>query len=125
MRLWTAAAYFMLILGVVVGCAPPASRPSAELPQPSQPRKQIVAAILSQPAGLQQEITDPTPSGASLPGLGELYTVLNGGMSYLAPDKLRHPWLAEALPQTENGLWQVFPDGRMQTTWRLRPGLRW
>jgi peptide/nickel transport system substrate-binding protein len=25
----------------------------------------------------------------------------------------------------ENGLWTVFPDGRMETTWRIKPGTRW
>src|SRR5205807_2861676 len=25
----------------------------------------------------------------------------------------------------DNGLWQVVPDGRMSTTWRLKPGLKW
>ncbi len=36
-----------------------------------------------------------------------------------------HPYLAEALPKVGTDSWQVFPDGRMQTTWRLRPGLTW
>jgi peptide/nickel transport system substrate-binding protein len=29
------------------------------------------------------------------------------------------------VPTVENGLWIVSPDGRMQTTWRIRPGARW
>src|SRR5207249_11289788 len=24
-----------------------------------------------------------------------------------------------------NGLWKVFPDGRMETTWRIKPGVEW
>src|SRR4030095_14283228 len=35
------------------------------------------------------------------------------------------PQLAEAVPTTENGLWRVLPDGRMETTWKLRPGATW
>src|SRR5439155_26739855 len=35
------------------------------------------------------------------------------------------PQFAEALPSLENGLWQVFPYGRMETTWRVRPGASW
>jgi peptide/nickel transport system substrate-binding protein len=42
-------------------------------------------------------------------------------------DHLRriHPQLAEAVPTTENGLWKLLPDGRMETTWRIREGAVW
>jgi peptide/nickel transport system substrate-binding protein len=33
--------------------------------------------------------------------------------------------LAEAVPSLENGLWKLLPDGRMETTWRLRAAARW
>jgi ABC-type transport system substrate-binding protein len=33
--------------------------------------------------------------------------------------------LAEAFPQLNTDSWKVFPDGRMETTWRLRPNLTW
>jgi peptide/nickel transport system substrate-binding protein len=36
-----------------------------------------------------------------------------------------HPYLAEQLPQLNSESWRVFPDGRMETTYRLRPGLSW
>ena len=35
------------------------------------------------------------------------------------------PYLAEALPRLDTETWRVFPDGRMETTYRLRPGLTW
>jgi peptide/nickel transport system substrate-binding protein len=33
--------------------------------------------------------------------------------------------LAETLPTIENGLWKLFPDGRMETTLTIREGARW
>lgn len=36
-----------------------------------------------------------------------------------------HAYLAEVLPQLNTETWRVFPDGRMETTYRLRPGLTW
>src|SRR5438067_9749418 len=33
--------------------------------------------------------------------------------------------MVEAVPSTENGLWVVSPDGRMETTWRINPAARW
>ncbi len=35
------------------------------------------------------------------------------------------PWLADALPELRTDSWRVFPDGQMETTYRLRPGLTW
>jgi len=35
------------------------------------------------------------------------------------------PVLAEAVPQRNTDTWRVFPDGRMETVYRLRPGLTW
>jgi peptide/nickel transport system substrate-binding protein len=35
------------------------------------------------------------------------------------------PLLAEALPRLHTDSWRVFPDGGMQTTYRLKPGLTW
>jgi len=36
-----------------------------------------------------------------------------------------HPQLAESVPSIENGLWRLLPDGRMETTWKIREGARW
>jgi len=35
------------------------------------------------------------------------------------------PYLVESRPQLNTDSWRVFPDGRMETTYRLRPGLTW
>ena len=35
------------------------------------------------------------------------------------------PYLAEAPPQLNTDTWRVFPDGRMETTWKLKPDTVW
>jgi peptide/nickel transport system substrate-binding protein len=35
------------------------------------------------------------------------------------------PYLAESLPKLNSDTWRVFPDGRMETTYTLRPNLTW
>src|SRR5438105_14175110 len=35
------------------------------------------------------------------------------------------PQLAEALPRLNTDTWRVFPDGRMETSYRLKPNLTW
>jgi peptide/nickel transport system substrate-binding protein len=33
--------------------------------------------------------------------------------------------LVNSLPQLNSDTWRVFPDGRMETTYRLKPNLTW
>jgi ABC-type transport system substrate-binding protein len=35
------------------------------------------------------------------------------------------PWIAQKVPTIEDGDWQVFPDGQMELTWKLRPEVKW
>src|SRR4030095_4270098 len=37
----------------------------------------------------------------------------------------RYAELAEALPSTTNGTWLINADGTMETTWKLRPNIKW
>ncbi|HEY3011128.1 MAG TPA: ABC transporter substrate-binding protein [Gemmatimonadales bacterium] len=60
-----------------------------------------------------------------MPGLAELYQLLDGSLAYYDDHFERQPWLATAVPSIDNGLWQLSPDGTMQTTWRLKPGVAW
>src|SRR5207253_1830903 len=43
----------------------------------------------------------------------------------LKADGTRAAQLAESVPSIENGMWKIFPDGRMETTWRIKPAARW
>lgn len=62
---------------------------------------------------------------ASLPGGPEVRELLQSGLGVLDDRSLLRPQLAEAVPTVENGLWVLFPDGSMETTWRIRDGARW
>ncbi len=127
MKRKSAAVSFALLLTLFgSACASPSPRVSSPAAGPATlVKKQIVAAILSDPAGLHQEMSNPNPSPVSVPGLAELFVMLDGALTYLDGEYVRRPWLAEAIPSIENGLWTVFPDGRMETTWRIKPGTRW
>jgi peptide/nickel transport system substrate-binding protein len=51
--------------------------------------------------------------------------MFNAMLDYIDEREGVHPYLAEALPQLNADSWQVFADGTMQTTYRLRPNLTW
>ncbi|HEY3117350.1 MAG TPA: ABC transporter substrate-binding protein, partial [Chloroflexota bacterium] len=51
--------------------------------------------------------------------------IVNADLAMLDDQSNPYPYLAEALPQLNSGSWKVFPDGRMETTYHLRPNLVW
>jgi peptide/nickel transport system substrate-binding protein len=83
----------------------------------------VVAAIMGNPPTLSNTIN--SAGAAGIPGVSEVERLLGGGLSAADPQGTVHALLAEAVPSTENGLWRVEADGRMETTWHLRPGAVW
>ncbi len=51
--------------------------------------------------------------------------LFNAGLVLKDGDGKYRPYLAETAPQLNTDSWRVLPDGRMETTYRLRPGLVW
>ncbi len=64
-------------------------------------------------------------SVGSIPGLDAIEELLHAGLTHADDQAQLHPQLAEAVPTLENGLWRILPDGRMETTWHIRPDARW
>lgn len=119
-----------LILAVLlVGCATPGagSSPGGQgagsqpFVQPNA-LKRITLAIGSEPTTLY---TKTTPAASGFPGLGELQALVLSGLVVIDNQSAVQAQLAEAVPSAENGLWKVLPDGRMETTWKIRAGSRW
>jgi peptide/nickel transport system substrate-binding protein len=51
--------------------------------------------------------------------------LFNATLDYVDEAEQVHPYLAEAVPKLNSDTWRVFPDGRMETTYQLRPALTW
>lgn len=59
-------------------------------------------------------------------GIGGLPTgPFNAGLVNVDSNEVISPYLAVSVPQLNTDSWQVFADGRMETTYQLKPGLRW
>lgn len=81
--------------------------------------RRLIAAIRSAPPTVSADLN------TIIPGSGAIARLVSSGLTVTNEDGVRVPQLAEAVPTTENGLWRVLSDGRMETTWKIRQGTRW
>jgi peptide/nickel transport system substrate-binding protein len=109
----------VLLVLVVGACAAPAPSSGTGAPQAQEPApaptgpKRLTMAVHINPTSILDNRASPLSEFA------------RAGLTTLDDQKLRQPLLAEAVPTIDNGLWKVLPDGRMETTWRIRDGVRW
>jgi len=112
----------LICLSAACGPAPVNDATRAQLGTEVRP-KRIVAAINTSPAQIASR--DAVAGSGTYPGGDALEDLVNAGLSIVDNRSQLRPQLAEAVPSIETGSWRVFPDGRMETTWQLRPGIRW
>ncbi len=113
-----------LVALAVVGCTPgrgPVQDGTNPAPNPGAPQKVLVIAIRGEPSTLAvRALVSGGGGGVAIPG-----RFFNATLDVYDVNQNSHPQLAEALPQINTDTWRVFSDGRMETRYRLRPGLTW
>jgi peptide/nickel transport system substrate-binding protein len=119
------ASVVMILTFTLTACAPSHAGRSASGNQTASPGastgvKSMVAAINEDPGNFWDGITGGGGSGAR-----ELGHMVNQYLVALAPDAQPQPRLLAELPSQDNGTWRVLPDGRMETTWKLRSDVLW
>ncbi len=115
----------LLALAATAGaCAAPAApggpAPNAPASGQQHSSKTLVVAIHDEPGSLNlHPFTQPGQATYMIKRF------VNAQLTYLDDQAAPHPYLAEALPQLSSDTWKVFPDGRMETTWKLKPNIVW
>src|SRR5204862_1438423 len=108
----------------LAACAPPAAPPApAARSQPvvaDQTDRTVTIIGRTEPT----QVADPglRSSGTSI---GATTRPFNAALDTNDSHENPVPYLAEALPQLNTDSWQVFPDGTMQTSYKLKPNLTW
>ena len=119
----------MLILGALAlaACAPsaPTSTPAAPpasgvAPAAPAPSRTLRIAVRVEPSSLARN--PPREAQTTLDTLRRLF---NAELAIIDDTGAARPYLAAELPQLNTDTWRVLPDGRMETTYRLRPNLTW
>jgi peptide/nickel transport system substrate-binding protein len=118
----------MLVLGsiaalVLAACAPAAEqagRTGQSSAEGAMPQRTLVVAVRGEA---------PTIANKPLVGfsgaLQDLQSPFNAALDGKDERGVPSPHLAEALPEANTENWRVLPDGRMETTYRLKPTLTW
>lgn len=116
----------LVLVALAVGaCAPgaPGARP-AEAPVREERRAGPTLVLVFRS---ELDTLAAKPLGSRGIGLGDAPArrLFNAGLVLEDGGGLARPYLAESLPELRTDTWRVFPDGRMETTYRLKPNLSW
>jgi len=112
---------FVTLIVLLAACTPPLNQPRDNGTQGAEaqaPRRTLVMAIAPEPEALSLEI-------GSAFALVNPVRLFNASLVLLDDREVPRPYLAEAVPELNSETWKVFPDGRMETIYRLRSGLTW
>lgn len=110
---------------LVAACGPGAattSSPSSGSQQPAAP-KRVTTAISGVPKFVPSSLN--AGGGGRIDGNTELNGLTSAGLVVQQADGKWVPHVAEAVPTTDNGMWRVLADGRMETTYRIRDNAFW
>ncbi len=123
MRLSSLMIWFAAGTVVLAACSAPATPRQTTAASSGQPSASTQARTLTMLA--RYEVTDLAPKipGGSSPIVTK--RLFNAFIALIDSVGTARPYLVEALPQVNTDSWKVFPDGRMETTYRLRPNLTW
>jgi peptide/nickel transport system substrate-binding protein len=73
------------------------------------------------PSFATKPLAEPLPN----PRAANAKVVLNATLVYLDERALPRTYLASALPEIDTESWRLYPDGRMETIYRLKANLSW
>jgi len=109
------------LLLALTACASPGPRaPVDEQVGAIRPSRALAIAVRVEPGTLTTR-----PLGQPGAGLTMARTLFNAQLGQTDDRGNFRPYLVESLPQLDTDSWRLFPDGRMETTYRLKPGLVW
>ncbi|HEY3117176.1 MAG TPA: ABC transporter substrate-binding protein, partial [Chloroflexota bacterium] len=112
----------LLVIFAVTGCGPgaagPASNPAPAVAPPVQARPLVI--YVREPRSLAIRPFQ-TQAGA----IAVSQRLFNATLALVDEKAVPRPQLVDTLPQLNTDTWRVFPDGRMETTYRLKPNLTW
>ena len=112
----------MGMIVVLVGCAPPGQQPAQRGGERVGERQSrtLTMGVRYEPAALASK-----PLRESGSGVSSTTRLFNAELDIEDGRAQVRPYLAEALPAVNTDSWRLLPDGRMETTYHLKPNVTW
>lgn len=109
---------------LLTACGQPASPGGSGTAQPqsSQPSRTLSAVVRTEPNSVAARAIGQIGGGVATYLTKRMF---NADLALLNHEAVPTPYLVEALPQLNTDGWRVLPDGKMETTYRLKPNLTW
>ena len=107
-----------LLLTTAAGCASQPTQGTVPERQPSNAPRTLVIASNTEVLSLLPKMLGPTNPTRTT-------RLFNAALALTDPRGEPRPYLAEELPRLNTASWTLLPDGKMETTWRLRQALTW
>jgi peptide/nickel transport system substrate-binding protein len=115
----------LVVAVIVTGCSASPATPRTDSPVAQRAEgaaKALTIAVSGEPVNL---VLGLGGGGTSIGGSNEIGLAVHQWLAVYDDRGDIHPMLAAELPSRDKGTWVVRPDGTMQTTYRLRPGVSW
>ena len=113
---------------LVMACTPAGAPPQRDGAAPGQPisgPKALTIGLSDQPLNMATLFAGGAGISAGSSSAGDLFHMVHQRLAVNDHLGQSHPELATELPSQEKGSWVVRPDGTMQTTYRIHPGVTW
>jgi peptide/nickel transport system substrate-binding protein len=114
----------VIVTSLLSGCVAADSRAGDRGTAPTSEAIRLQPRTLTMAFHYEPSVLAPK-SVESTGGFSDPIRLFNASLALIDSAGLPHPYLAESLPTLGSASWQVFPDGRMETRYPLRAGLRW
>lgn len=117
---------FSAILGtaaIVAGACAPAAGPSSGAPGIADKpvtKKVLTIADSGEPSSIIKTFMLEKATAGN-----NMFPIVHDGLTRSPEYQVNIPMLAAEIPSIEKGTWRVNPDGTMDTTWKLRPNVKW
>ncbi|MBM2813114.1 MAG: Bacterial extracellular solute-binding protein, family 5 Middle, partial [Chloroflexi bacterium] len=116
---------FAPVLAILLASCAPATRVPESTSQGGQPSAPRIERTMSIALELEPKYISPLAPTISAAAGNFFLRPWSAFLELIDDDGNPHPYLAEALPTLNTDTWKVFPDGKMETRYRLKPNLTW
>jgi peptide/nickel transport system substrate-binding protein len=121
----TARFSLLILMFLLTACASSSIPAAPSAGQTGQPTATTPARPLAMLVGKEPVSLSLKPLGQAGSTIASSRRLFNATLVLIDANGGLHPYLAESLPQLNTDSWRVSADGRMETTYPLRPNLTW